>query len=122
MKGSILTTLIVTGALACSLTLTGCNEKNNKATEAAQVVNPTKLQPNNWNCRGNKFYSGSPIRRLRQQELEGKINDADLFLKKCKEQKLGLFNPIVDKAKTTPEREMVIAQWQKDAGVNPNDY
>ncbi|MBQ3678692.1 MAG: hypothetical protein II929_04165, partial [Succinivibrio sp.] len=69
MKLSKLTAIIFTSALACSFTLTGCNEKNNKAPETAQVVKPTKLQPNNWNCRGNKFYSGSPIRRLRQQEL-----------------------------------------------------
>ena len=94
MKLSKISTIIFTGALACSLTLTGCNEKNNKSPEVAQVVKSTTLEPNNWNCRGYQFYR-NPVHRLKQQEQEGKLKDAELFLNKCKELKLGVYNPIV---------------------------
>lgn len=118
MKLSKLTAIIFTGALACSLTLTGCNEKT------------AKLEPNNWNCRDDD--SIALVKRLEQQEQEGKIKDASLFLEKCKQAKLGFFSDtyqrmISDKdllrsGNYAKEERKLYAQWQKEAGVNPNDY
>ena len=126
MKGSLLTTLIVTGALACSLTLTGCNEKNNKTPEAAQVVKPSLLEPNNWTCRPEKspvtIRGKNPMKRLQRYELEGKINDSELFLQQCKDKKLGFYSSVIDSIKDLESKKALFAQWQKEAGINPNDY
>lgn len=126
MKLSKLTAIIFTSALACSLTLTGCNEKNNKAPENAQVVKPTKLQPNNWTCRPENsplsVRGKNPMRRLQRLEIEGKINDSELFLQLCKDKKLGFYNSAIFNIQDLDRRKALFAQWQKEAGVNPNDY
>jgi|GEM_PF-848523 len=126
MKLSKLTAIIFTSALACSLTLTGCNEKNNKSPETAQVVKPSKLEPNNWTCRSEKspfsIKGKNPSKRLQRYELEGKINDSELFLQQCKDKKLGFYSSAIDSIKDLDSKKALFAQWQKEAGVNPNDY
>ena len=112
MKVSIFTTLIVTGALACSLTLTGCNEKT------------AKVELNNWNCRDEM--SSSLLKRADKWVAEGKIKDSSLFVKKCQENKLGVFNEVFRTIRRgrnfSEDKKKLFAQWQKEAGVNPNDY
>ena len=109
MKLSKLTAIIFTSALACSFTLTGCNEKT------------AKLEPNNWNCRDDHYVAIA--KRLYQQEKEGKIKDASLFLKKCQQEKLGFFSDEYQAALYNSELIASIeAKWQKEAGINSNDY
>ncbi len=111
MKG-IITALIITGAFTSSFVLTGCNEKT------------AKLVPNNWNCRSD--ISSTLTTRLERQEKEGKINDASLFLEKCKKDKMGFFSDAYKKVMREEHfarnQERIYAQWQKEAGINPNDY
>ena len=109
MKNSLLTTLLFSSAIACSLTLTGCNEKT------------AKLEPNNWNCRDDD--TSTLVTRLQQQEKEGKIKDSSMFMEKCKQEKLGFFNDSYQAVKYEHEnRKKLLVQWKKEAGVNPNDY
>ncbi len=69
--------------------------------------------------------------------LDHKIDDAQQFRDKCEELKLGYYSDeystlereevqvLTDKEQlklNAEKRKMLLAKWQKEAGVNPKDY
>lgn len=120
--------LISYALIACNIALTGCGDKT------------AKLEPNNWNCRPDKSIVGNrarPRARLERQEKEHKIKDAAFFRDKCEELKLGYYSDeyntlrheeieaLHDRYQShilEDKRKQLLAKWQQEAGVSPNDY
>ncbi len=129
MKSSYRKLFLISSAfILWNLALTGCGE------------NTAKLEPNNWYCRPDKShvgYTARPEARLKRLELEHKIDDAQRFRDKCEELKLGYYSDeysilekeeiqiLTDKKQlklNADKRKMLLAKWQKEAGVKPKDY
>ncbi len=110
MNTSLIKVMALSSALVLgNFVLSGCGEDK-----------PAQLQVNNWNCRNES--SSNLAKRVAVQEQEGKVEDASLFIKKCQDQKLGVFSEEYEHLRSTEDYEKnlkaLLNKWQKEAGIS----